>query len=74
VTTSDYHLVYLPGRGRVSHLLPPWEKPSVAFSTALCGREPDVFAGQVWLGTGNQTERDEAERRPLCKKCLEVRG
>jgi len=27
MTSSDHHLVYLPGRGRVSHLLHPWESP-----------------------------------------------
>lgn len=57
-------VVYLP-RGSVAHVKPFTEQ--AAYPAALCGRTPDLFS--AWLGTGTQTERDQAASLPLCKRC-----
>lgn len=37
------------------------------YSWALCGRSPKWT--ESWLGTGNQTEYDNARAMPLCVRC-----
>lgn len=61
-------LLYLYS-GRVSHILQPQDKLNdFPYTPALCGRAPEF--GLYWYGEGSQDEYDEAERRPVCKRCL----
>lgn len=57
--------VYTPA-GRMAHLLRPLDSPNSTVPS-LCGRWPG--AGDFWLGTGSQREREEAAKRPLCTQC-----
>lgn len=50
-------------RGGVTHVL-SFSRSSPA---VLCGRSPGLF--DDWLGTGSQTEHDQARRMPLCVRC-----
>jgi hypothetical protein len=58
-------------RGGVTHVL-PFNAPlygTRSGGAVLCGRMPAVF--DEWLGTGSQTEIDQARRMPLCIRCME---
>ena len=52
-------------RGRVAHLLPVNESPSLG-RNALCGRGAWPTG---WLGTGSQREYEAAEGLPTCADC-----
>lgn len=61
---------YLPRRG-VKHAV--WADGSyVGHSrTAVCGISPVWFApsSELWWGTGKQSEYEEVERLPECRRC-----
>ena len=65
----EYTKVYTHG-GRVAHLMDPTKSPN-SYAGALCNFSPNW--PWEWQGTGNQDERDEAARRPVCRYCIKVR-
>jgi hypothetical protein len=65
-TPSGYARVYAPN-GKMTHLLPPGDRPSVGYPVALCRRPPPLFTS--WLGTGSQAEYDHAAALPACPRC-----
>lgn len=65
---ADFVYTY---RGGVTHVLPHLGSiyGTRSSGAVLCGRMPSAF--NDWLGTGNQTEHDQARRMPLCIRCME---
>jgi hypothetical protein len=63
---GDCTRVYAP-HGKMAHLLPPGDRPSVGYPFTLCRRQPRLFG--AWLGTGSQGEYDRAAELPLCSRC-----